>query len=142
MFQRLLETNPPYPSNLPLLFSLVVFFSLVTILLFLLICHGRMTRWVLAFFVIASSQAAYYMDAYGVVIDVVMFDNILQTNLAEFAGLFSFGLAVRTLLLGLLPAWLIIRYCPGPLELRTEIKSKALLLSLITMLMILAVAPV
>lgn len=142
LFQRLLETNPPYPSNLPLLFSLVVFFSLVTILLFLLICHGRMTRWILAFFVIASSQAAYYMDAYGVVIDVVMFDNILQTNLAEFAGLFSFGLAVRTLLLGLLPAWLIIRYCPGPLELRTEIKSKALLLSLITMLMILVVAPV
>jgi lipid A ethanolaminephosphotransferase len=59
LFKRLLEIYPLNLENLPFLLSLTMFFTLATMLFFLLISYGRATRWVLAFFLIASSQAAY-----------------------------------------------------------------------------------
>lgn len=141
LFQRLLELYPLSLENTPFLLSLTAFFTITTVIFFLFICHGRTTRWILAFYLLAASQAAYYMDQYGVVIDTVMIDNILQTNLQEFAGLFSPSLVLRTLLLGILPAWLVLKYKPSLQNFRTELKSKAILLLLLLVALVVVIAP-
>jgi len=141
LFKRLLEIYPLTLGNLPFLLSLTVFFTLATMLFFLLISYGRATRWVLAFFLIASSQAAYYMDQYSVVIDTVMLDNIAQTDLREAAGLFNMNLVIRTCLLGLIPAWLALRYKPVIHSFKAELKSRVLLLLVLIIALFAVVAP-
>jgi len=141
LFQRLLELYPLTLGNAPFLLSLTAFFTITTVIFFLSICHGRTTRWILAFYLLAASQAAYYMDQYGVIIDTVMIDNILQTNFQEFSGLVSASLVTRTLLLGVLPAWLVLKYKPLPQNFRTELKTKAVLLLLLLVSLVVVVAP-
>lgn len=141
LFQRLLELYALSLGNAPFLLSLTAFFTITTVIFFLFICHGRATRWILAFYLLAASQAAYYMDQYGVIIDTVMIDNILQTNLQEFAGLISASLVLRTLLLGVLPAWLVLKYKPALQDIRTELKSKAALLLLLLVSLVVVIAP-
>lgn len=141
LFKRLLEIYPLSLENLPFLLSLTMFFTLATMLFLLLISYGRTTRWILAFFLIASSQAAYYMDQYGVVIDTVMIDNIVQTNAQEAAGLLNLNLVVRTLVLGLLPAWLALRYKPVIQGFKIELKSRILILLVLIMTLLAVVAP-
>lgn len=141
LFKRLLEIYPLNLESLPFLLSLTVFFTLATMLFLLLISYGRATRWVLAFFLVASSQAAYYMDQYGVVIDTVMLDNIAQTDLREAAGLFNMNLVIRTCLLGLIPAWLALRYRPVIHSFKAELKSRILLLFVLIIALFAIVAP-
>lgn len=141
LLKRLLEIYPLSLENLPFLLSLTMFFTLATMLFLLLISYGRTTRWILAFFLIASSQAAYYMDQYGVVIDTVMIDNIVQTNAQEAAGLLNLNLVVRTLVLGLLPAWLALRYKPVIQGFKIELKSRILILLMLIMTLLAVVAP-
>ncbi len=131
LFERLLEIYPPQLSNLPALSVAIAFFAISTVSFFLLVCQGRGARWLLAFFLIACSQAAYYMDEYRVVIDVVMFDNIFQTNLNEFSGLVSSGLILKTLIFGVLPAWLTIKYCPRPVNTKFEFISRLKLVGIL-----------
>ena len=89
MFSRILNVYPLRLHNIAFLSSLFIFFSALTMLFLLSISHGRFTRWVLAFFLIGASFAAYYMDQFGVIIDGVMLDNIIQTQskLSGSAGL-------------------------------------------------------
>lgn len=141
LFQRLLEVYPPGLGNLPFLLSLTAFFTIATMLFLLAICHGRATRWILAAYLLLSSQAAYYMDQYGVVIDSVMIDNILQTDPQELAGLISASLVLRTLLLGVLPAWLVLRYQPTLQGFRAELKSRAIVLLLLLVALLGVIAP-
>lgn len=141
LFSRIVEIYPLTLRNFPFLLSLAAFFSELTALFFLLICHGRATRWVLALFLVVASQAAYYMDQFGVVVDIVMIDNIMQTNPQEFAGLLSVNLAIRTLLLGIIPAWLVIKYCPVITNLGAEFKSRLRLLGLLVLSLVVLIAP-
>lgn len=141
LFSRILEIYPFSLSNIPFLLSLVLFFSALTAIFFLAICHGKATRWILAIFLIIASQAAYYMDQFGVIVDIVMIDNIMQTNPQEFAGLLSINLALRTLFLGIIPAWLIIRYCPKPTGMRQELLSKLRWIGVMIVLLVAVVAP-
>ncbi len=141
LFSRIVEIYPFTPHNWPFLLSLAVFFSALTAIFFLVICHGKATRWVLALFLIIASQAAYYMDQFGVIVDIVMIDNIMQTNPQEFAGLLSMSLALRTLFLGVIPAWLIIRYCPKPASMRQELQSKLRWFGLMLLVIVVAIAP-
>ncbi|HEU4709524.1 MAG TPA: phosphoethanolamine--lipid A transferase [Methylophilaceae bacterium] len=138
LFSRLAAIFPPGHGNLLLLCSLAVFFTCLTSLLLLWLNHGRASRWTLALIVLLAAMAAYFMDKFGVVMDVVMLDNIAQTNVHEAAGLMSSSFILRTVLLGLLPAGLILRFAPKPERPLIELKSK-LLLSL-ALLAVLAVA--
>lgn len=141
LFGRIIENYPLTSSNLPLILSLTAFFTLVTSIFFLLICHGRSTRWVLAIYLLIVSQSAYYMDKFGVVVDVNMLDNIMQTNLQEFAGLLTVSLVIRTLVFGLIPVWLVIKYFPKPVHIFPELKRRLRLLGILVLLLILVVAP-
>jgi len=141
LFSRILEIFPLTLRNIPFLLSLATFFSVLTAIFFLLICHGRATRWVLAVFLLLASQVAYHMDQFGIIIDMVMIDNIMQTNPQEIAGLLSFNLTVRTLLLGIIPAWFVIKYCPKPINIRAELKARFRLLGLLAISLFVLVAP-
>ena len=141
LFSRIVEIYPLTSRNFPFLLSLAAFFSVLTAIFLLLICYGRATRWVLALFLVVASQAAYYMDQFGVVIDIVMIDNIMQTNPQEFAGLLSINLAIRTLLLGIIPAWLVIKYCPVITNVGAEFKSRLRLLVLLVLSLVVLIAP-
>ena len=141
LFSRILKIYPLTLQHTPFLLSLAVFFSVLTALFFLAICHGKATRWILALFLIISSQAAYYMDKFGVIIDVVMIDNIAQTNPQEFAGLLSASLVVRTIVFGLIPAFLVIKYCPKVVNARAEFKSRLRLLGLLVLSVVLLIVP-
>ena len=141
LFSRIVEIYPLTLSNLPFLLSLAAFFTVLTAIFFLLICHGRATRWVLALFLVVASQAAYYMDQFGVVIDIVMIDNIMQTNQQEFVGLLSVNLAIRTLLLGIIPAWLVIKYCPVITNVGAKFISRLRLLGLLMLSLVVLIAP-
>jgi lipid A ethanolaminephosphotransferase len=141
LFSRILEIYPLTLRNLPFLVSLAAFFSALTALFFLLICHGRATRWILAVFLVLASQAAYHMDQFGIIIDMVMIDNIMQTNPQEIAGLLSVGLLIRTLLFGIVPAWLVIKYCPIVTNAHAEFKSRLRLIVILVLSLVVLVAP-
>jgi lipid A ethanolaminephosphotransferase len=141
LFSKILENYPFSSSNLPFILSLTAFFSLVTALFFLVICHGRATRWILALYLFLVSQAAYYMDKFGIVVDAGMIDNVMQTNMHEFADLLTVSLVVRTLVFGIIPAWLVIKYLPKSATVLNEVKSRLRLLSILVLLLILVVAP-
>ncbi len=140
-FSKLLEVYAHQPGGLLFSASVITLFAIATVLFFLLICYGRLTRWILAFFVIASSQAAYYMAQYGVVIDVDMLDNAMQTNPAEFWGLVTPSLVIRTLFLGLLPAWLVFRSRFRTLGFWRSLKARLLLIAGALVAAALLVAP-
>ncbi len=123
------------------LISLGLFFTLATAILFLLLAYGKKARWMLAFFLVAASLAAYYMDTYGVIIDTVMFDNIFQTNRQELMGLISAKLLLRLGLLGLLPAWLVLRVKSLQHSPSERFTSRLALVGVISLLIVLIVIP-
>ena len=124
LFNGILNIYPLTIRNLPFLTSLFLFFTTLTAMFFLVISHGRWTRWVLALMVIVAAQSAYYMDHLGVIIDTVMIDNIMQTDRNELMGLMTSSLIARTIFLGIIPAWLIIQFCPRPASFKAEIQSR------------------
>lgn len=124
LFNGILNLYPLTLPNLPFLISLALFFTSLTAIFFLIISHGRWTRWILAAFLLIASQSAYYMDRLGVIIDTVMIDNIMQTNRSEFSALITSTLMLRTLVFGVIPTWLILKYCPEPLSFKQELKSR------------------
>lgn len=141
LFGRLQEIYSPLSDHLAFLASLAIFFTSLTMLLLLWLNHGKATRWLLAIILLLSSLAAYFMDTYGVVMDGVMIDNILQTDLHEAKGLFNWSLVLRTLLFGLLPAWLVLRFAPVPQAARVELRSKLLLSFTLLAVVAMAVLP-
>lgn len=142
LFRRLLEIYPLSGGNLPFLLSLTAFFTFTTALFFLWVCHGRIGKWVLAIYLIASTLAGYYMDQYGIIIDLVMIDNILETNPQELAGLMSVNLVARTLLLGLIPALLVLKFGGQAQGFRAGLKSKLVLGLGLAMASVLVILPV
>ena len=141
LFSHILQIYPFSKTEWPFLVSIALFFTALTALFLLWITYGRATRWVLALILVLASQAAYYMDTYGVIVDTVMLDNILHTNPQEFAGLLTFKLLMYTVLLGLLPAWIVLRYSPRSTMNKAVLLGKLKLSGVLLMLVVAAVAP-
>ncbi len=84
----------------------VVFLTLCVLVLFR---FRYVLKPVLAFLLVASASAAYFMNTYGVLIDGDMLRNAIQTDRFETAGLISWTLVIYIVGLGVIPAWLVIR---------------------------------
>ncbi len=141
LYRHIVKIYPLTLANLPFVSSLIIFFSLLTTLFFLLVSYGRKGRWVIAILLILSAQAAYYMDKFGVLMDVVMIDNILHTDANEVSGLLNMSTLFRTLLLGVLPAWLVIQYWPSVTNVANEIKSRLIWILIFSVALIVVVLP-
>ncbi len=124
LFNHIVEIYPLTLRNIPFLISLTLFFSIATALLLMLVSYGRAGRWIIAILLLLSAQAAYYMDQFGVLLDVVMIDNIVHTDAKEVEGLLSISMVLRLLLFGILPAWLVVQYWPKISNIRSEIKAR------------------
>lgn len=96
-------------ENALFLLSLVVVFVCINVVLLSLVCFRHTIKPVLIALLLISSQSAYFMDTYHVVIDSSMLDNIIKTDVNEAADLISIKQMIYLLLLGLAPALLIYR---------------------------------
>ena len=74
-----------------------------------LLCYRFSYRVVLIVMVLIAAVCAYFTDTYGTIFDRNMLMNGLQTDQAEAGDLISGAFFIRVLLLGLLPALLIVK---------------------------------
>ncbi|MEJ2467117.1 MAG: phosphoethanolamine transferase domain-containing protein, partial [Candidatus Thiodiazotropha sp.] len=108
-YSHLLEVYPLTLKSLPYLLSLTVLLASVNVILLSLMSYGKATKFVLIVLLLTSAAAAYFMDAYQVIIDADMIDNVMKTDLAESLDLISLKLVLYLLLIGVLPAYLVYR---------------------------------
>ncbi len=108
-FKHVSEVYPPHGGNLFFIASLGVVLFCVTVI-FLTLLSGRYTLKPLVItFLIITSQVAYFMDLYDVVIDSHMIQNLLETNIKESVDLLSFKQVAYFVLLGLIPSVAVYR---------------------------------
>lgn len=141
LFQHIVEIYPLTIKNMPFLASLTLSFSLLTAIFFMVVSFGRRGRWLIALLLILSAQTAYYMDQFGVLMDVVMIGNILHTDALEVKGLFSSSMAFRLVLFGIFPAWLVVKYWPQVSSLSSEVKTRLKCLLLLVVALVAVVLP-
>ena len=99
----------PFAENVAFVVSLTVVLFFFIVFLLQLLSYRYTLKPLLIFFFIASSFAAYFMDAYGVMIDDGMLVNALQTDGAETLGLLSVKMGMYFVLLGLFPSYLVYK---------------------------------
>lgn len=99
--------------NLFFLASLALGLVGVISLLLSLLASRLTTKPLLVALFLLAAASSYFMNNYGVVVDYIMIQNLLQTNLREAADLFSLQLLLYLFFLGGVPALLV---CLLPLE--------------------------
>lgn len=95
-------------GSLRVLLSLGVAVFALHALLFGLLCWGRLARPLLALLLVVTASAHWYMTRYAVVFDAEMIRNVLNTDMAESRELLSVRLILHIVLLGVLPAVLVL----------------------------------
>lgn len=95
-------------GSLRVLLSLGVAVFGLHALLFGLFCWGRLARPLLALLLVVTALAHWYMTRYAVVFDAEMVRNVLNTDPAESRELVSLRMVLHVLLLGVLPAALVL----------------------------------
>lgn len=103
------EIYPISVENGAFLFSLFFLFACINVMFFSLLCFKRTLKPILILVLLISSQAAYFMDTYNVVIDDSMIDNLLKTDAKEALDLLSFRQLLYFLLIGVLPSLFIYK---------------------------------
>ncbi|MFK5987095.1 MAG: phosphoethanolamine--lipid A transferase [Pseudomonadota bacterium] len=128
-FKNILVIYPANLENILFLLSLVILFVCVNIFLFSLICFKQTIKPVLITVLLMSSLAAYFMDSYNVIIDDVMIDNIIKTDINESLDLLSFKQLLYFILLGVLPSVLVYKAKITSLATKKAIISHLILLA-------------
>lgn len=106
------------PGQWPLAVALALMLTGAHALLIGLLVSGPWARPVLALILLATASAAYYMQAYAVVLDADMLRNILHTDWAESRELLTADLVRHLLLFAGLPCALLywVRWKQRPLR--------------------------
>lgn len=133
-FSHVAGVYPLILKNIGFVTSLAPFLAGIIILLLIPFSSRHIIKPVLMLVFLASSLAAYFMDSYNIIIDDGMIENIAGTDINESADLLSIKLLVYFLLLGVFPAYLILRSKITYGTMRKEIQSR-----LITVLVTIAV---
>lgn len=107
-FQNVAKVYPPAEGgNLFFLVSLAIGVTGLITFVLTLLASRLTTKPLLIGFLMLGAGNAYFMNTYNVVIDSVMIQNILQTNLKETRDLLSVKLLAYLLFLGILPSLLV-----------------------------------
>lgn len=141
LFEHLLKLYPWSAHNAGFIISISLFFTFSITLWLMLLSHGRSARWVLALILLSAAWAAYYMDEFGVIIDHVMLDNAAKTDAREVMGLLSWGFFIKMLLLGVIPAWGMLKYVPARYFQRDSLMTRLKQIALLIVGMILVIMP-
>lgn len=123
-FSHVLEVYPLSPKNIGFVASLAPFLGSIIILLLMPFSSRYTIKPTLVLAFLLSSLAAYFMDSYNVIIDDGMIENIVGTDIDEGADLFSLKLLGYFLLLGVLPAYLVIKARINYAPLRKELLAR------------------
>lgn len=93
--------------------TLILFSFLIIVILFnaclTLVGFRYILKPVLVTLFLLTSIASYFTDQYGATIDKGMMQNVLETDVREASELFSYSLVITFILLGVLPAAIVIR---------------------------------
>jgi len=111
-FTAVLELYP-FSDNSGFIVSMVILLiACLTLLMavFSLVLHWRIT---VSFFLLVAAGTAYFSDQFGTVIDVDMIRNLAETDIAESSDLMNLSLALRIVLLGVVPVTLLWAHNPA-----------------------------
>ncbi len=135
-FQHVLQVYPFSLNNIGFLTSLAVGLTAFIMFLLTLVSSRYTTKPVLISFLMLSAVAAYFMDNYQVVIDHIMIQNMVQTDLAEMFDLLSLKLLYYCFLLGVLPGFFICRIAiePAPWKRTVLRKTRDIILTVLVVL--------
>ncbi|ERY79037.1 TPA: phosphoethanolamine--lipid A transferase [Pseudomonas aeruginosa] len=125
LWQRLLAITPGGWQGLGMMLAVGLMIAAIFNLALTLLAFRWLLKPALTLLILAAAGTTYFMTQYGVLMDVGMLRNVMQTNPAEVADLLSPKLAVYLVLLGALPVWLLwrtpVRYRPWPRELLSKL---------------------
>lgn len=121
LWVHLVSITEPNGSGMMMRFAFALLIACAFNLLITLFTFGRTLKPTLILLFIISAGAAYFMNQYGVLIDVGMIRNVAQTDTSEVQALLSTTLLGYLLALGVLPGYIFwktpIHYRPWPQEL-------------------------
>ena len=98
-----------YPQNVGFVVALMVILFALNYVLLSLLSIRHTVKVVGAVILVLSAVVAYHMDTFDVVIDKVMLQNVAETQTREVRDLLTLKFALYTVLLGILPAWWLLR---------------------------------
>jgi lipid A ethanolaminephosphotransferase len=130
-YRHINEIYPPLAGNSVFFISLIVLIFIANTLVFSLLCIHRLTKPVLVVFVVIAAFAAYIMDTFDVIIDKIMIQNIVMTNVKEAVDLVTFKLVLYVSVLGIVPALLIYRHTLTPPTWRRAIAERSVFIFLL-----------
>jgi lipid A ethanolaminephosphotransferase len=87
----------------------VIFIFTYTFLTLFSVVHPYITKLFCILVALSNSLALYFVFTYQIVLDVTMISNILNTNITEASSYFHPKLILYFLILGIIPAWLILK---------------------------------
>lgn len=108
----LTTSNPKSISGILLLVNLIVAVIVLNAFVFYICIYllRNVGKWLLAIFFNISAIAIYFINSYGVIIDITMIGNVFNTNYEESSSFFSFGLILYIVFLGLLPSFFLFKF--------------------------------
>ncbi|MFV1982083.1 MAG: phosphoethanolamine transferase, partial [Thiohalomonadales bacterium] len=127
-FSNVLDVYPLNLQNSLFLLSLFIVFIFAYIILLSLVCYKYTIKPILILIVLISSLSAYFMDTYHIVIDDLMIDNIIKTDIQESLDLFSVKQILYFIILGILPSIFIYRINISYYSIKKSIFSRVKLL--------------
>ncbi|GAB7529202.1 phosphoethanolamine--lipid A transferase [Pseudomonas sp. 3A(2025)] len=107
LWRHLFEITSSDITGLLLRASFAVMVACVFNLVLTLVAFKHVFKPVLISLFMISSAITYFMNQYGIVIDIGMLRNTAETNPTEVLGLVSPWLFLYIVLLGVLPSWLL-----------------------------------
>lgn len=96
-------------SNINLIISFLFILIGVNIISISVLGWGRLLRPIASIFVLSAASGAYFMQAYGIVIDSNMITNVLQTDFKEASDLVNSQMFLVILSFSIPPLWFIWR---------------------------------
>lgn len=140
-FKHVLHVYPLTWDNAPMIVSLGIVLTSVLVILFTLFSSRYLLKPFLIFVLLLSSLVAYFMGSYDIIVDKLMIQNVLETNLHESMDLLSVQQLLYFILLGIFPSILVYRVKIKPATLKSALGDgiKSILVSLgISVLLIFA----
>jgi lipid A ethanolaminephosphotransferase len=129
------------PGGVAFLGSLALFLFSATVLFLGALCIRYLTKPVLICVVLGAAAANYFMYRFNIVVDTTMLTNVAKTDSREVQDLMNLGLIMQLLLLGVLPAVLILRTRIECQSFGKEIWTRLKLMAAAFALMILSIVP-
>lgn len=131
-------------NNFGFLSALMVIIFALNILITSIIYLLLPLKWSVAVMMLLSAICGYFSDKFGIVIDVEMIRNSLQTNMAEASDLLTLNLLFRLTLLAIVPIAILslmpIKVTLGSATWRVKLKSVAASLGISLLLIIMCIA--